>query len=118
MEESTSLGDFIAKKRHQLGLSLRGMAAKSGIDDSLLSKIERGQVRQPTPENLDRLARAINVDPEDLYSLAGYAAATRLPTIGPYLRTKYGLPSEAVDELTSYFEFVRGKHSDDTTNKT
>ncbi len=53
------------------------------------------------------IARALEVDFEDLYSLAGYESPERLPTFRPYLRAKYELPPEAVADLERYFELLR-----------
>ena len=53
------------------------------------------------------IARALKVDFEDLYSLAGYESPERLPTFQPYLRAKYELPPEAVADLERYFELLR-----------
>jgi transcriptional regulator with XRE-family HTH domain len=45
------------------------LAARSGVDQRLISKIETGQVRQPGYETVVRLSRALNVEPGELFPL-------------------------------------------------
>lgn len=49
--------------RKQYGMSLRELAAKSGVSDSQISKIERG-VCAPRPKSLCAIAQALGVTPE------------------------------------------------------
>lgn len=37
----------------------------------------------------------------------------RLPALAPYLRVKYDLPEQAVDQLQDYFELLSAKYGDD-----
>ncbi len=112
MSRTTHLGSKLSELREEAKLSLRDVAAETGVNDSLLSKMENGLVKQPTQENFDRLAQFYGIDAEELYTLAGYKIATNLPGYGPYLRTRYDLPAEAVDELRSHFEYIKQKYED------
>jgi HTH-type transcriptional regulator, competence development regulator len=60
-----SLGDTIRKLRENKELPLRTVAAFLDIDQSILSKIERGQ-RKPTREQVLSLAKYFNVKQNDL----------------------------------------------------
>ena len=64
----------------------------------------------PSPKPLDLVADAIRAKPSDLYTLAGYKIGGDLPGIGPYLRSKYYLPPEAIDQLEGYFTFLRHQY--------
>lgn len=105
-----TLAERLREERTKKGLSLRQVASEAGVDDSNLSKIENGAVTKPSTETLQALSQFYAVPLEDLYSLAGYAAPTELPSLGPYLRSKYDLSPEAAQEITAYFDFVKQKY--------
>jgi transcriptional regulator with XRE-family HTH domain len=65
-----SLGEFIAGQRRAAQLSLRQLAAQTGISNPYLSQIERG-VRKPSAEVLQQLAKALRISAETLYVRAG-----------------------------------------------
>jgi transcriptional regulator with XRE-family HTH domain len=65
-----SLGEFIASQRRAAQLSLRQLAAQTGISNPYLSQIERG-VRKPSAEVLQQLAKALRISAETLYVRAG-----------------------------------------------
>lgn len=46
-------------------LSIRELAKKSGVNHSAISEMERGK-RQPHPKTLEKLARALEVEPIEL----------------------------------------------------
>jgi hypothetical protein len=53
------------------------------------------------------IARVISAPLADIYSLAGYEVVDELPTLTPYLRSKYQLPPKALAELQRYFDHLR-----------
>jgi transcriptional regulator with XRE-family HTH domain len=101
------LGTYIRARRLSRELTLADAAARSGLHVSYWSKLETGHYKSPSPQNLQTIARVIDVRYEDLYGLAGYDTPERLPSFAPYLRTKYELPPEAVAELERYFDLLR-----------
>lgn len=46
-------------------MTVRDLAAKSGVNHSAISQIERG-LRQPHPRTIGKLAEALGVKPEEL----------------------------------------------------
>ncbi|MCT2195199.1 helix-turn-helix domain-containing protein [Paenibacillus sp. p3-SID1389] len=65
------LGEFIREKRIELGFSVREIAEKAEISFSQWSKLERGKVKDPSDETLNKVAYALNVDKDRIYTLAG-----------------------------------------------
>lgn len=60
----------LAKYRKVAGLTQEQLARRSGVDAALISKFERGErVRLPY-EDIVRLARALNLTPEELVPVA------------------------------------------------
>lgn len=102
-----SLAETLIRLRQASGLSVRQLEESSGVARSVISRIEHGEYRQPTPSTLSRLAKALNAEASELLTAAGYTAseAEALPAIRPYLRTKYGhLSASAQRELATVLE--------------
>lgn len=60
-----SIGEQIRKLREDSGLPLRKVAAKLDIDQSILSKIERGE-RKASREQIIKIAQIFNTDIKEL----------------------------------------------------
>ncbi len=60
-----SIGEQIRKLREEQGLPLRKVAAKLDIDQSILSKIERGE-RKASKKQIIQIARIFNADEKEL----------------------------------------------------
>jgi transcriptional regulator with XRE-family HTH domain len=63
LEDEVNLrtGRAVRRRREAAGLSLRALAARSGVSPSAISDIERG-AKSPTVATVARLARALGVD--------------------------------------------------------
>ena len=57
---------MITDARRRLGLTQDELAARSGIDQTTISSLETGRKRQPRFDTVLRLAKALNVAPEQL----------------------------------------------------
>lgn len=60
-----SFGEYLRKRREQLGLPPRKVAAELDIDTSILSKIERSE-RVATKEMLPTLAKILEVQEKEM----------------------------------------------------
>ena len=106
MEQASKVGQYIKRQRQERGLSVRDLAAVAQVDASWLSKVERGIYAKPDPRLLNRLAQALDVETADLYLEAGYGDPRGLPGFTPYLRAKYDLPDEALEQLQAHFDLI------------
>ena len=88
-QNAKKLGRFIEKHRKQQGISQETLGEMAGLPGSTIFRIERGEFKAPSPEKLQRIAVALEVDFEDLFSLAGYATPEGLPGLPVYLREKF-----------------------------
>jgi transcriptional regulator with XRE-family HTH domain len=75
------LGEIIRGKRQSTPLSLKQLSAVSGVSTSHPGRIELGQ-RRPSPYTLLRIARPLDLDFNELLTLAGY------PSLEPSMLTK------------------------------
>lgn len=66
VEPYTSFPDWL--RRHRQNTALSDVAARAGLDLTLLSRFEHGQ-RVPTAEQAEALARCFGVDAEEAHAL-------------------------------------------------
>lgn len=70
-------GDYISKKRQELGMTLRGFAKDLGVSPSYISDIEKGN-REPNEKKLlDSLVRVLNLTQAEAEKLYDMAAAQK-----------------------------------------
>src|SRR5450755_1854242 len=105
------LGDVLRRERQRAQLTVRQLAETADLAPSSVSRIESGSIALPAPELLQRLARALGIDAEELYAPAGYLVPNGLPSLRPYLRAKYGMQDEAASRIEGYIQAVQ----DETT---
>lgn len=70
-EVLVAFGEFVRAQRKLAQVSQRNLAKMSGVSDSYLSQIERGNYR-PSPEVAKALARAFGLEPRQLYTMLGF----------------------------------------------
>ncbi len=105
-------GDFIRRRRFELGITLRELEERTGLDNSRLSRWEHGTKRPVSPDLMPQLADGLEVPVSDLYHLVAPDMADALPELRPYLHTKYGelAPDEVLVELANHCEKVLAEH--------
>ncbi len=79
-----AFGEFVKAQRRLAQVSQRNLARMSGVSDSYLSQIERGNYR-PSPQVVKALAQAFGLKPEQLYTMLGFmddeSEGSRQPTV-------------------------------------
>src|SRR5437588_4988766 len=105
---SRKVGNAIKRYRKKKKLTQPELAAAIGVPDSTIYRLERGEFKLPKPDTLQRIARALDVDFEELFELAGYDAPG-LPEVPVYLRRKLNLSADAQPKVERYIERV-SKH--------
>jgi len=110
-DQAKALGVFLRNRREALGWSTRHLAGLSGVPDSTIVRFEQGAYAAPSADKLARLAAAMGLNLADVYGLAQYATPGDLPSVGPYLRTKYKhLSPEALESLNRDVSKVLARH--------
>jgi transcriptional regulator with XRE-family HTH domain len=77
-----AFGEFVRAQRRLAQVSQRNLARMSGVSDSYLSQLERGNY-QPSPQVVKALARAFGLDPKQLYTMLGFMDVDEKETKGP-----------------------------------
>ena len=70
-EQLRAFGDFVRAQRRLAQVSQRNLARMSGVSDSYLSQLERGNYR-PSPQVVKALATAFGLEPKQLYMMLGF----------------------------------------------
>lgn len=65
-------GEYLRSLREERKLSLRDVAARTGMSYSYLTQIEHGRRRPPGPDLLKKLAPVYGLAAKDLMKAAGY----------------------------------------------
>lgn len=71
-DETNELAATLGRTRNMKGLSLRAVADPAEISATYLQKLERGDVQDPSPNILYRLAEVLGLDYAALMNMAGY----------------------------------------------
>lgn len=117
MQEENQLSQVLRRERMRSGMTVRDLAEAAGIPSSTISRLETGDVLAPKPKQLQQLARALNIDVEELYATAGYLAISELPGLRPYLRAKFGLSDQALGQVEGYVQALRDQTSEQEERK-
>lgn len=114
-DPATALGRTIQATRHARGLTAYEVAHRTGVvHRATIQRIESGEITRPRPETLRALATVLDLDLDDLLSLAGYPHLSDLPEFEPYLRARHAdLPDEAIHQLVDHFKLIADKYRQD-----
>ena len=66
-----AFGEFVRAQRRLAQVSQRNLARMSGVSDSYLSQLERGNY-MPSPQVVKALAQAFGLEPKQLYTMLGF----------------------------------------------
>ena len=97
-KDETTLGSVLETARQEASLTLRRLAALSGIPMSTVNRLLKDEVERPSPAHLQHLAKVLELNPADVFLLAGLSLPSEAPSLEVMLRTEYGLPPEAIAE--------------------
>lgn len=90
----------------QLGSEL---ARRAGTNKTTITRLEMGRI--PKPETLQAIAKALDLPPRELLASANYLDPDDLPSMTPYLRTRYGyLSDSARAEIAQSFRDIQKKY--------
>ncbi|MFC2043979.1 helix-turn-helix domain-containing protein [Chloroflexota bacterium] len=105
--EKGKFGSRLRNLRQQAHLTQRELADKVGVNYSYLSKIESGVMPPPSEELILRLAEILNVDKDELLSLAGRIPSdiTEMLRDGEILGSLRGKPTKRKDGIINKDSF-------------
>ena len=117
MAAAASLGAQLHEVRKMRNLSLKAAAEPAGISPAYLQKLERDDVKRPSPHVLYALGDVLNVPYERLMELAGYVVPLAdKKKVKPGSVLAYALSSEDISEeeaeaLARYLSWYRSEQA-------
>jgi transcriptional regulator with XRE-family HTH domain len=110
-KQAKELGQQLRDRRERLGLSTHRLAAKAGMTQPTVVRIEQGRFAAPGPDKLARIASVLELKLADLYAHAGYLVPDELPDLESYLAAKYRhLPESAREQLAALARELTERH--------
>jgi transcriptional regulator with XRE-family HTH domain len=112
IDDTPNVARAIRQRREQLGLTIRGLAAKSGVSPSMISDIER-TAKSPTISTLSALAAALEVPTAALIEVSmsegGRMRVVRAADRSPVIDPNSGMTRENFGPAIagSHVEFLR-----------
>ena len=105
-----AFGEFVRAQRQLAQVSLRNLAKMSGVSDSYLSQIERGNYR-PSPQVVKALAQAFGLKPEQLYTMLGFMdeeGSNSIPSVEQAIQLDPRLQPEQKEALIRVYRSFLG----------
>lgn len=108
----TELGPQLRETRERRRRSLADVATEAEISPAYLQKLEAGGVKQPSPNILYSLAKALKIEYPELMRLAGYVVpadsrAKKRRNELTYALSSEPLSDEEAQELARYLQWYR-----------
>ena len=100
------MAELLNRLRLEMGISMYELAKRTGINRSILMRIEDGTTTRPFTGTLNALARGLGVEPELFYDAVWQDADTPLPSPALYFRSKYQLTDDQIAELEASLKQV------------
>src|SRR5205823_4062300 len=76
-DQVQTMAEVTREARLRAGLSMRGLARRSGLSAAQVSRIEAGEVERPVAETLVKLAKALDRDAQLLLVFTGHIRGAR-----------------------------------------
>lgn len=99
-EQAQKFGRYLREHREAAGISIRSLAERIGVNPASILRFENGLVAFPRVDHLSAIATELRLPLADVLAMTDYPRPRPLPTIGPYLRSKYAdLSPKALEEI-------------------
>ncbi|MGD8339397.1 MAG: helix-turn-helix transcriptional regulator [Gammaproteobacteria bacterium] len=105
-----AFGEFVRAQRRLAQVSQRNLARMSGVSDSYLSQLERGNY-MPSPQVVKALAQAFRLEPRQLYMMLGIIDEDEegRPTVEQAIQLDTKLDDAQKESLLSVYRSFIGK---------
>lgn len=105
-----TLGQYLEQGRQKSELSLRQLAAASGVNIMTIRRLLSDQVESPSAEHVQQLVRTLELDEADAFAYIGVTPPEGLPDTTPYLRAKHGLRGQALSKAAKEIQAIINKY--------
>ncbi len=105
---ANKIGLFLKRYRKSNGISLNILAEKAGLTPSFVFRLEKSEYDDVKIGVVIKLAKALNMSLEDFLKRTQLIDNTQdLPEFEHYLKQKFDLPQDSIDQLTKMLEFIQ-----------
>ena len=102
-QERENLAKFIKERLALLDIRAAELARRAGVDRTVISLLLQKKIRHPRVDTIQSLANALEVPVGDLFAQMDWLPEESLPSLLPYMRTKYqDLSPEALAEIERF----------------
>ena len=108
---SLTLGEYLVQMRTEAGISRRELGRLSGVGRMTIARFETNWFKDPPPDDLMRLGRALELNQTDLFLLAGLPVPAQSASLDVMLRRGYGVADDDVPELKREIETLIAQHN-------
>lgn len=109
--QADQLAELLRDKRERLGLSASEVARRAGVTAGTVTRIELRQIPSPKADSLTAIAEVLEIPKADVFAAAGWVPGNELPTLRPYLRSKYhGLTAADASRVESYIDQLQSRY--------
>jgi HTH-type transcriptional regulator, competence development regulator len=118
---TTELGARLKEVRDLRNLSLKAVAEPADISAAYLQKLERGEVKAPSPHILHRLSQVLAVPYQQLMELAGYVVPSADSETTPrgnllaHALSSEDITEDEAQELARYLSWYRHQRNQPRT---
>ena len=110
-KDDNPVGKYVAYQRGKRGISLNELARRSQLSVSYLAKLEQGAYKSPSFEALNSIAGALKTPTAEFLRKCGLIDEKGvLPSIAFHLKEQFYFPSEAIEEVNSFIEYIKIKY--------
>jgi transcriptional regulator with XRE-family HTH domain len=106
-EDAGTLGEHLKRAREEAGLSLRDVAARSGVSFAHIRRLEQGE-RKPTLEILQKITEALSLNLDEVLTAAGVKMTGALAEPRVYFRRKFGVSEDDAEVMARLIEKYQG----------
>lgn len=110
-QQRKRLGQMLHARRSELDISASEAARRASVDAHTYIDLENGSQPRPAMQSLQRIASGLGIPIADVLTATEWLPKDELPSLTPYLRTKYhDLPESALKDIEAYFDKVSAEH--------
>lgn len=115
MSIGKKIANYIKYQREKRGLSLNQFARLIEVDVSFLLRLEKGVYDDLKLSTIIKIAKVLNMNVVDFLIKCQIIDEKKIsvPSLEFYLKEKFQLPPEAIDDVSTFIQFLQKKHREE-----
>jgi transcriptional regulator with XRE-family HTH domain len=106
------VGKYVSYQRKKRDWSLQELADKSSLTASFLHRLEKGEYQSIKFDVFEKIACAFKIPLADFLAKCQITAQfSELPPLDYFLKEKYQLPQQAIEDMKLFLELLQKKYA-------